>query len=180
MLTNYERTRHSHLTRISLSFEMKYSKNSKLDLTQNDYFSLGFLQRVEKFECWQTGAIEDTAECGYWWARHKLLSSGHEYIFRGEFSSLLWDVYFNRVFLSRNYWLIVALRKFLKQLFARSRWFEGKRDSFKKIKIPRGNCLFALSPLVYRKISWTVLSIRFSLDGHLDPVDEHYRVTWPI
>lgn len=39
----------------------------------------------------------------------------------------------------------------LKQLFARSRWFEGKRDSFKKIKIPRGNCLFAISPLVYRK-----------------------------
>ena len=43
----------------------------------------------------------------------------------------------NKVFLLRNYRLIVALRKFLKQIFAEKRSLEGKFASFKNIKFPR-------------------------------------------
>ena len=47
----------------------------------------------------------------------------------------------NRVFLSRNYRLIVAPRKFdvLKTKSEAKRSFEGKYASFKNIKFPRGN-----------------------------------------
>ena len=47
----------------------------------------------------------------------------------------------NRVFLSRNYRLIVALRKFdvLIQYLPKKRSFDGKYASFKNIKFPRGN-----------------------------------------
>ena len=48
----------------------------------------------------------------------------------------------NRVFLSRNYRLVVAPRKFdvLKtKILSEKRSFEGKYASFKNIKFPRGN-----------------------------------------